>query len=400
MELITARAKKLLLFLFAALFYYFAKFARHSTASSLSPRFFRAFWDKVRHLVGPWPPRTETVTQHGPYLLGGLFFLTATSYFRELRAADSADEYLLHERQERRNSCREIVRVCVLRHRLLHLCFGGTARKASKTSKGDHAGFAGTSKRTRTAPENDSSRSKTESETIRYYLLALHRWSTASATAIGVEHNNGAAPDAVRNDSNAASEGLLLADLEKLFAPPSAASAQQHDGSAPGIISLLAQSRSGAQETSLSSTSLQSNQLADYPESVHRQEQRDEISNTKTSPNLHGSPTTASVASLDEHRRPSLESGGGGGSATSLVSLPMTAEDAFRSVEALGKCAPRDPMLVCGALVVACLLKLELRMLLDKVQNKQDENLATTADEDAAQKQVPLSCTPSATSFF
>ncbi|CAD7974779.1 unnamed protein product [Amoebophrya sp. A25] len=59
--------------------------------------------------------------------------------------------------------------------------------------------------------------------------------------------------------------------------------------------------------------------------------------------------------------------------------LPMTSEEALRCVESLGKCAADDPVMQAGAVVVACLAKLELREMLRQL-DETEKHLAFPFD--------------------
>eukprot|EP00392_Amoebophrya_sp_AT5.2_P010611 g10676.t1 len=280
------------------LFLLVARWIRRSRGVPVVATFLRAqvrgcrlFVDRVRAALGPWPPKTESVIAKGPYFLFLLLALTVGTYVRGLGLAgadETSDDYLRHEREERRKSCREMVRFCVRKHKVLERAVGGrSVREAWEKLKCprllDHWLYS-----------TEVHREDTE-ETV----------TESGATSVPLSSRNASKEQLPPEDVDLR-PALRLQKPEQGL-PPRAAAAASH-----GTVS----------QASLLSEEL----LGD-------------------------------------------------------AALPMTAEEAFRSVEALGKCAPQDLFVVTGAVVVACLLRLELTGILARVE-KLDRPRSREARED------------------
>lgn len=408
-------------------------------------RFFAGIADKLsssRNVISRvWPPSVELIVRNGGVWTGSLAALVVLFYTRSLRQGGrgleaSISDSMRFERSERRKACLEVIRLCIMKARMLHLCYGlfhGEAEDDSPSEASDsgprpalptasHVFAQALAREERGAGDDDDGGAQAGAGEDLLHLLAVPK------DAEGFRHVKTMldryCADILHEAEEDALEAVGEGETSSHSTPPrSPRLALSQSGF------LLERTLSGADNATLIQTP--SHQLLSEKFDVEKYDS-----------DVEGGSSSIPLPTLSEERPVVLEptssaDGGTPGSATpknkrprqlsfeldhdtpdrldpfrsssssfrpatphpkqewSLESLPTTADEAYRCVETLARCAPADVVLRPGAMVVACLLKLELRKIMCELKRARAKAAQQRAEAVLLRRREKMNKTPS-----
>lgn len=271
-----------------------------------------------RYLGSFWPPSTTAILQYGRSWLTCLFALVVAVYLRAWSTKSSGigvnvKSFLLNEQNERRKSCLAVVRLCLCKFRLLEWSYLRTANPALRYSRPKSSVLSPT--------ENIGSPARSVD-------------SQAPSSLTGLFFGKEPDPEAFCRYQR-----LLSRCLDELFSDVD-----------PNVAE-ISEVRRELQRNEKSFVALFPAYNVDHDVTKDEVVQLRELSSGTAS-------STAQDKEDESDEELSLH----------VDNLPTTADEALKCVTLLAKCNPADKTVRCGAMVVAVLLKLELRRLVNLLE--------------------------------